>query len=177
MRADYQTQDCNFLRTTSSTSFYLRNSRVSALEWANHASVHENHGPWVDNFRPGARFSKVPIINGPGKLSPFTLKIEVSIVLHLTLIKLSVNETKWSSLLGLSRNGPQKTKETLACSRRSDSRAQRSVGVLESTARKRLGGGGGGETSLPLSPSSLPSFFFSSWIFLPRSTIGTPGTG
>ena len=36
------------------------------------------------NKRPGARFSKVPIINGPGKLSPFTLKIEVSIVLHLT---------------------------------------------------------------------------------------------
>ena len=36
-------------------------------------------------FRPGARFSKVPIINGPGKLSPFTLTIEVSIVLHLTL--------------------------------------------------------------------------------------------
>ena len=33
---------------------------------------------------PGARFSKVPIINGPGKLSPFTLKIEVSIVLNLT---------------------------------------------------------------------------------------------
>ena len=33
---------------------------------------------------PGARFSKVPIINGSGKLSPFTLKIEVSIVLHLT---------------------------------------------------------------------------------------------
>ena len=32
---------------------------------------------------PGARFSTVPIINGPGKLSPFTLKIEVSIVLHL----------------------------------------------------------------------------------------------
>ena len=33
---------------------------------------------------PGARFSEVPIINGPGKLSPFTVKIEVSIVLHLT---------------------------------------------------------------------------------------------
>ena len=32
---------------------------------------------------PGARFSKVPIIKGPGKLSPFTLEIEVSIVLHL----------------------------------------------------------------------------------------------
>ena len=36
-----------------------------------------------DEEWPGARFSKVPIINGPGKLSPFTLKIEVSIVLHL----------------------------------------------------------------------------------------------
>ena len=34
--------------------------------------------------KAGARFSKVPIINGPGKLSPSTLKIEVSIVLHLT---------------------------------------------------------------------------------------------
>ena len=34
----------------------------------------------------------------PGKLFPFTLKIEVSTVLHL-MIKLSVNETKWSSLL------------------------------------------------------------------------------
>ena len=33
---------------------------------------------------PGARFSKVPIINGPVKLLPFTFKIEVSIVLHLT---------------------------------------------------------------------------------------------
>ena len=35
------------------------------------------------NKSPGVRFLKVPIINGPGKLSPFTLKIEVSIVLHL----------------------------------------------------------------------------------------------
>ena len=33
---------------------------------------------------PGACFSKVPMINGPGKLSPFSLKIEVSIVLHVT---------------------------------------------------------------------------------------------
>ena len=32
---------------------------------------------------PGARFSKVPIINGPGRLLAFTVKIEVSIVLHL----------------------------------------------------------------------------------------------
>ena len=33
---------------------------------------------------PGARFSKVPIINGSGKLCPSTFKIEVSIALHLT---------------------------------------------------------------------------------------------
>ena len=32
---------------------------------------------------PGARFSKVPIINGPGKLPQFTVIIKVSIVLHL----------------------------------------------------------------------------------------------
>ena len=38
----------------------------------------------VTTLDPGARFSKVSIINGSGKLSPFTLKIEVSIVLHLT---------------------------------------------------------------------------------------------
>ena len=31
----------------------------------------------------GAPFSKVPIINGPGKPSPFILKIEISKVLHL----------------------------------------------------------------------------------------------
>ena len=36
-------------------------------------------------FRPGARFSKAPIINRPVKLLLFTCKIEVSIVLHLTL--------------------------------------------------------------------------------------------
>ena len=29
----------------------------------------------ISALRPGARFSKVPIINEPGKLSPFTLKI------------------------------------------------------------------------------------------------------
>ena len=43
----------------------------------------ESHLMKSENGYPGARFSKVPIINGPGKLSPFTLKIEVSIVLHL----------------------------------------------------------------------------------------------
>ena len=41
-------------------------------------------GPPGPKGGPGARFSKVPIINGPGKLSRFPLKIEVSIVLHLT---------------------------------------------------------------------------------------------
>ena len=35
-------------------------------------------------FRPGARFSKAPIINGPIKLLLFTWKMEVSIVLQLT---------------------------------------------------------------------------------------------
>ena len=44
---------------------------------------------------PEARFSKVPFSNGPVKLL-FTCKIEVLIVL---IIKLSVNETKWSIFL------------------------------------------------------------------------------
>ena len=47
---------------------------------------------------PGTRLSKVPIINGPGELLLFTFKIEVSIVLHINMIKLSVNKTKWTSL-------------------------------------------------------------------------------
>ena len=34
-------------------------------------------------FGPGTRFSKVPINNRPGEVLPFTLKIEVSIVLQL----------------------------------------------------------------------------------------------
>ena len=43
---------------------------------------------------PGARFSKVGIINGLVKPSLFTCKIEVLIVLHLNMIKLPVNEKK-----------------------------------------------------------------------------------
>ena len=35
-------------------------------------------------FSPGARFSEVPIINGPIKPFWFTCKIEVSVVLHPT---------------------------------------------------------------------------------------------
>ena len=34
--------------------------------------------------RPGARFSKVPIINGPVKVLLFSYKMAVSTVLHLT---------------------------------------------------------------------------------------------
>ena len=37
---------------------------------------------------PWTRFSKVPIINGPGKLLLFTFKIEVSILLQINMIKL-----------------------------------------------------------------------------------------
>ena len=40
--------------------------------------------PTFEQPGPVARFSRVPIINGPVKLSLFTRKIEVSIVLHLT---------------------------------------------------------------------------------------------
>ena len=52
---------------------------------------------------PEARFSKVPIINRHVRLLFFTCKIEVSIVLHLTWYKLSLNETKWSTLLSRTR--------------------------------------------------------------------------
>ena len=47
---------------------------------------------------PGGRLSNAPIINGPGELLLFTFKIEVSIVLQINMIKLSVNKTKWTSL-------------------------------------------------------------------------------
>ena len=42
-------------------------------------------------------------MNGPGKLPPFTLKIEVFNSFVSNVIKLSVNETKWSSLLAGTR--------------------------------------------------------------------------
>ena len=35
------------------------------------------------NKSPGVRFLKVPMINGPGKLYPFTLKSRFQLVLHL----------------------------------------------------------------------------------------------
>ena len=44
----------------------------------------QNSFPGPKSYRDfWARFSKVSIINGPGKLSPFTLKIKISIVVHL----------------------------------------------------------------------------------------------
>ena len=55
---------------------------------AREATDQEGNAESLGRNDPGARFSKVPIINGPGtpgKLLPFTLKMEVSIVLHLTL--------------------------------------------------------------------------------------------
>ena len=47
---------------------------------------------------PGARFSKVPIINGPAKLLMFTLGMQDRGFKSFAsnMIKLSVNETKWS---------------------------------------------------------------------------------
>ena len=59
---------------------------------------------WLTS-RPGAHFSKLPIIDGPVKLLLFTCKIEVSNQLSFAsnMIKLSVNETKWSILLARTR--------------------------------------------------------------------------
>ena len=56
--------------------------RVSFLHIrGDHAALGRPHGiGWTNKV--WARFSKVPIINGPGRLLPFTLKIEISIVLH-----------------------------------------------------------------------------------------------
>ena len=47
--------------------------------------------------------TKVPIINGPGKLLLFTFKIEVSIVLQINMINLSVNITKRTGLSARTR--------------------------------------------------------------------------
>ena len=52
---------------------------------------------------PWGLFLESPDNWRPSKLLLFTSKIEVSIVLHLNMIKLLVNETKWSSLLARTR--------------------------------------------------------------------------
>ena len=51
--------------------------------FVNDLGIEYSMNVWSGIKDPGARFSKVPIINGPGKPLPFTLKVEVSIVLHL----------------------------------------------------------------------------------------------
>ena len=76
------------------TFWLLKKILLLSVLWFSAASVNAPTIPLIleallpsrgfDIYGPGARFSKVPIINGPGKLSPFTLKIEVSIVLHTT---------------------------------------------------------------------------------------------
>ena len=65
--------------------FFLTCTRLDAID-GRYEKFDKGKGgkKGTSSFYPGARFSKVPIINGPGKLSPFTFKIEVSIVLHLT---------------------------------------------------------------------------------------------
>ena len=50
-------------------------------------------------MRGQAHFSKVPIINGPSKMSPIYIKDRGFNSFASNMIKLSVNETKWSSLL------------------------------------------------------------------------------
>ena len=56
------------------------------LSWSNHVNELCKNGTSAIGALDvsGAYFSKVPIINGPCKLSPFSLKIEVSIELHVT---------------------------------------------------------------------------------------------
>ena len=53
----------------------------------NQGSAKLPDGVRLFDYMPGARFSKVPIINGPGKLSPFTFTIEVSIHDNYQLVK------------------------------------------------------------------------------------------
>ena len=55
-------------------------------------------------FGPGARFSKVPIINGPVlKAVVVYMQDRGYSIFASNVIKLSVNETKWSSLLARTR--------------------------------------------------------------------------
>ena len=68
--------------TLNSYHLAWQDTRVCQVELK---GVRGPHGATFGQCKgPGARFSKVPIIIGSGKLSPFTLKIAVSIVLHLT---------------------------------------------------------------------------------------------
>ena len=64
--------------------FWVENQMVCALESVRNCRLSFEAMQFLYFFWSGTRFLKVPIINGPGKLSPFTLKIKVLIVLHLT---------------------------------------------------------------------------------------------
>ena len=58
--------------------------RLLTLQQSLHTSQLLRCPSWRGNCSiPGARFSNVPIINAPGKLSRLPWKIQVSIVLHL----------------------------------------------------------------------------------------------
>ena len=72
--------------TTSYPGFTHEDGRLNVQLRSLSPSATTNYVVFISGseFGSGARFSKVPIINGPCKLSPLTLKIEVSIVLHLT---------------------------------------------------------------------------------------------
>ena len=64
------------------------NVQIERIDFLLTLHLGENLYSHTDNLSQygssGARFSKVPIINGPGKLLPFTLKTGLSVVLHLT---------------------------------------------------------------------------------------------
>ena len=63
--------------------------------------------PTFEQQGPGARFSKVPIVNGPRNLLSFIFKIEVLIVLcrEKNLIKLSGNDSKKKKVSLFARTG------------------------------------------------------------------------
>ena len=57
--------------------------RLFLISWENNRDCHISLKTMEVRIK-GARFSKVPIINGPAKLLLFTCKIEASIAWHLT---------------------------------------------------------------------------------------------
>ena len=60
-------------------------------------------GGWTSSCAPGTRFSKAPITNGPVKLLLFTCNCRGLKRFAAKMIKLSVSETQWSSLLARTR--------------------------------------------------------------------------
>ena len=64
------------------TGFWATNCGTIQLVLFQNLPLHPKSYLAFRETGPGGRCSTVPMVNGPGKLSPFTLKIEVSIVLH-----------------------------------------------------------------------------------------------